>query len=162
MTRQTFDTFVLRQFPDGEKVFTNDLVARLPGLVITQFQLNRPSPNGGSSVNTVLRFDFTDDWYSVLAFLDAENNPTAQYLISAQTPLQYENGVWRGDDLILKVRVQADWSYTIEGTEEFWKAVDAGWMDPYKASNAQDAIRRMCAMLNDHALPPEVMDAMNM
>lgn len=162
MTRPAIDTFELKQFPEGARRFANDFVAHLPGLVITQFSLGTDALDDRNSMNTVLRFDFVDDWYSVLAFLDCENKPTGDYVISAQSPIVLRNGLWKGDELILKVKVSADWSYDIEGEEEFLSAVDDGWMTVYSAMNARETIRKLCVMLDDHTLPPEVMDAVNM
>lgn len=162
MTRPVNYAFELRQYPEGVRHFMNDFVACLPGLVITQFTLERDTPDGAGSLNTILRFDFVEDWYGVLAFLDAENKPTGHYVISAQSPMVFGDGTWRGDDLLLKVKVFADWSYTVEGEEEFNAAVDAGWIRADAAANARETIRKMCVMLNDRTLPPEVMDAVNM
>lgn len=162
MTRQSSATFVLQHYPEGEISFTNDFVAHLPGLIITQFSLNRILADGSSNINTVLRFDFIDDWYSVLAFLDENNKSTGHFVISAQTPLQLKDGIWKGCDLILKIKVQSDWSYSINGEEDFLSATDDGWMRVYFAVNARDTIQKICSMLNDHTLPPEIMDAVNL
>lgn len=162
MTRPAAYTFELRQYPEGVKCFTNDFVACLPGLVITQFSLDRDTPDGSGSINTLLRFDFVEDWYGVLVFLDCANKPTGHYVIYAQSPMEFIDNVWKGDDLLLKVKVFADWSYKVEGDTEFNAAVDGGWMHPDAAMNARDTIRKMCVMLNDRTLPPEVMDAVNM
>jgi predicted RNA-binding protein associated with RNAse of E/G family len=76
--------------------------------------------------------------------------------------MEFVDNVWKGDDLLLKIKVFADWSYKVEGDAEFTAAVDGGWMHPDAAMNARDTIRKMCVMLNDRTLPPEVMDAVNM
>lgn len=162
MTRPANYTFELRQYPEGIRRFTNDFVACLPGLVITQFTLERDTPDGSGSINTILRFDFVEDWYSVLAFLDTENKPTGHYVISAQSQMTFRDGMWKGDDLLLKVKVFADWSYAIEGDVEFTSAVNSGWISEDAAVNARETIRKICVMLNDRTLPPEVMDAVNM
>ncbi|MHB1456335.1 MAG: hypothetical protein ACYC0V_05405 [Armatimonadota bacterium] len=162
MTRPANYIFELRQYPEGVRNFTNDFVACLPGLVITQFNLERDTPDGAGSINTILRFDFVEDWYSVLAFLDIENKPTGHYVISAQSPMDFKDGSWKGDDLILKIKVFADWSYQIEGDKDFIAAIESGWMQADAAMNARETIRKICVMLNDRTLPPEVMDAVNM
>jgi len=139
-------------------MFESDLVAQLPGLLITQFAVSEDVAVPGADA-TALRFDFVEDWYSVIAFLDGEKIPTGHYRISLQTPLRSYNGVWKGDDLILAVEVYPSWEYAIVNEEAFSCAVEEGWMRIYAAANARECLRKLSTMLDEHCLPPEVMDA---
>lgn len=106
-----------------------------------------------------LRFDFLEEWYSILAFLDEDKRPTGHYHVALQSPLRNELGMWRGYDLLLNLEVHAGWDYKVHGEEEFCEAVEEGWMRVYAAANAREAMRKLCAMLDNGGLPQEVMDA---
>jgi predicted RNA-binding protein associated with RNAse of E/G family len=151
--------FAFRRYKAGLRFFENDLVAELPGLIISQFPLPDDCHSCLSGDRTALRFDFVDDWYSVLAFLDRDNRSTGHYRIRMQSSLREERGLWKGDDLLLRVEILQNWAYEIVGEEEFFTAVDDGWMRVHAAANARQTMRRFCAMLNDGCLPQEVMDA---
>ena len=148
--------FQLRRYNSSEQRFENDLVARLPGLLITQFAV--PEDDGAAD-RLALRFDFVDDWYSVLAFLDSDKQPTGHYLITIQTPLGNEDGVWQGDNLALGLEVLPEGQYVITGEEDFYAAVEEGWMKVYAAAKAKETLRKLCLMLDEGCLPQEVMDA---
>lgn len=150
--------FEIRKYKAGAQKFENDLVAQLPGLLITQFAVSEDLAILGEDV-AALRFDFTEDWYSVIAFLDSSKTPTGHYRISIQSPLRNDDGVWKGDDLILAIEVYPNWEYTILNEEAFLCAVEEGWMRIYAASNAKECLRKLILMLDEHCLPPEVMDA---
>lgn len=156
-------SFEFRTYPDGAKVFSNDFVAHLPGLLITQFAVdNNHSLSLAMNIDTTaLRFDFLDDWYSVIAFLDGLNKPTGHYIINTQTPLICQDGMWKGDNLLLKLEVYRDWQYSILGEKDLISAVDDGWMMVNSAINARETIRKTCTMLDDRSLPQEVMDAVS-
>ena len=159
MTRPETISFELERYQSDPQSFENELVAQLPGLLITQFPtLARESPDQVAN-GVVLRFDFIDDWYSVLAFLDADKQPTGRYRISIQTPLRNDGRKWHGNDLILGVEVLPDGSYSLTGEEDFCTAVEEGWMRVYAAANAREALRKLCIMLDEGCLPQEVMDA---
>ncbi|MHB1001162.1 MAG: hypothetical protein ACYC27_18110 [Armatimonadota bacterium] len=161
MARPESVSLEFRLYPDSFHTYCNDFVADLPGLIITQFLVNQRHIDKYSPDTTALRFDFVDDWYSVLAFLDHANQPTGHYIIYAQTPLMQSNGIWKGDNLLLKLVVKKGWNYSIEGEERFLSAVDDGWMRIDSALNARESIRKICTMLDDRSLPLEVMDAVN-
>jgi predicted RNA-binding protein associated with RNAse of E/G family len=108
-----------------------------------------------------LRFDFIDDWYSVIAFLDEDSKPTGHYRVDMQTPLRNENGVWKGDHLILGLVIQPDFHYTVVGDDEFLAAVEEGWMKVFTAAKAREALRTISHMVDSGCLPPEVMDAVH-
>ena len=159
MVRPETVRFEIRRHHGPSKVFVNDLVARLPGLLITQFEV---PPNEHPDLATdrlALRFDFTDEWYSVIAFLDVDESPTGHYRIFIQSPLQNEDEMWRTFDLILGLEVTPNGMYTVTGEEEFCGAVEEGWMRVYAAANARESLRKLCAMLDEGQLPQEVMDA---
>jgi len=159
MARPETVSFELRRYQSEPQSFDNELVAQLPGLLITQFSAFEGESPGQAADGVVLRFDFIDDWYSVLAFLDADKQPTGHYRISIQTSLRNDCGKWRGNDLILGVKVRPDGSYLVTGEEDFCAAVEEGWMRVYSAANAREALRRLCLMLDEGCLPQEVMDA---
>lgn len=149
--------FDFKRYKDTDEEFECDLVAQLPGLLITEYLVS----NSGSSEEpfAALRFDFIDDWYSIAAFLDCNKVPTGRYRIAIQSPLVGKDGVWRGVNLILGIEVYPDWSYVITNEETFLHAVEDGWMRVYSAAKARECMRKLCAMLDEHCLPPEVMDA---
>lgn len=151
--------FELTRYHDDPRRFTSALVAQLPGLLITQSSVysNEHRPCGNDSV--ALRFDFIEDWYSVLAFLDANKQPTGHYRISIQTPLTSHDGVWCGCDLLLGIEVMPGHGYAVMGEEDFCEAVEDGWMRVYAAANAREAMRKLCRLLDEGRLPQEVMDA---
>lgn|GEM_PF-2553202 len=150
--------FEFKRYEDSDEELECDLVAQLPGLLISEYLV----PANGSSAKSqteALRFDFFEDWYSVVAFLDEDKMPTGRYRISMQSPLFGKDGVWRGVNLILGIEVYPDWSYVITDEETFLRAVEDGWMRVYSAAKARECLRKLCAMLDEHYLPPEVMDA---
>jgi predicted RNA-binding protein associated with RNAse of E/G family len=151
--------FQFKRYNNSDENIEGDLVAQLPGLLISQFAV----PDGGgpdpSADTTALRFDFFEDWYSIVAFLNGNKLPTGRYQIAMQSPLHSEDGAWRGVSLILGVEVYPDWEYFITNEEEFLRSVEEGWMRVYSAAKARECLRRLCAMLDEHCLPPEVMDA---
>lgn len=108
-----------------------------------------------------LRFDFFDDWYSVMAFLDADGQPTGHYKITMQTPLEKEDGIWKGDNLVLALVIMPDFHYTVTGEDEFVGAVEDGWMKVYSAAKARESLRTLCHMVESGSLPQEVMDAVH-
>ncbi|MDH7481588.1 MAG: hypothetical protein QHH26_06385 [Armatimonadota bacterium] len=150
--------FEIRRYKSDVHKFENDLVAYLPGLLITQSTVSNDLATLDKDT-TALRFDFIEDWYSVTAFLDSAKNPTGHYHISIQSPLRNDNGVWKGDDLVLAVEVYSNWEYAILNEEAFSCAVEEGWMRIYAAANARECLRKLTLMLDEHCLPPEVMDA---
>jgi predicted RNA-binding protein associated with RNAse of E/G family len=159
MVRTETVRFEIRRHRGPSKFFENDLVARLPGLLITQFEVPSGEHPDLATDKLALRFDFTDEWYSVIAFLDDEKSPTGHYRIFIQSPLQDEDGMWRAFDLILGLEVTPNGMYTVTGEEEFCGAVEEGWMRVYAAANAREALRKLCIMLDQGQLPQEVMDA---
>ena len=156
MVRPSKVRFVINRYRSEPHIYENELVARLPGLLITQFTLppEEPAPD-----RVGLRFDFIEDWYAVLAFLDDRKKPTGHYRLLIQTPLLDSEGIWRGTDLLLHIDVRPDGSYVIDGDDCFCHAVEEGWMRVYSAANAREALRRLCSMLDLGKLPQEVMDA---
>ena len=158
MARPERIKFEFRRYRSEAKSFVNDRVAQLPGLLITQFNPETALP-GLDDDRVALRFDFTDDWYSVLAFLDEEKRPTGHYKICLQSPLNEENGIWIGDDLLLRLEIRPESDYIITGEEEFFSAVETGWMRVFSAAKAREALRKLCSMLDEGQLPQEVMDA---
>lgn len=159
MTRPETIRFELRHYKSDEKSFESDLVAQLPGLIITQSPVRELGSLAQSGDEIALRFDFIDDWYSVLAFLDGSKQPTGHYLISTQTPLRNEGGIWKGNDLILRLEVFPRGEYVISEEENFYTAIDEGWMRVHAAAKAREALRKLCFMLDEGCLPQEVMDA---
>ena len=158
MARPETVKFEIKRYEGGPRMFETDLVAQLPGLIISQYQPSNgehPSLEAG----VALRFDFFDDWYSVIAYLDPDKRPTGYYHISMQSPLRHDNGVWKGYDLILNLDVTPDWCYSVTDEVEFCTAVEEGWMRVYAAANAREALRKICALLDRRSLPQEVMDA---
>lgn len=159
MARTQTIRFEFQRYRDDPEIIENDLVAELPGLLITQFSVaegESPSPDAD---RVGLRFDFVDDWYSVLAFLDQDKRPTGHYRIGIQTPLRSHEGLWRGSKLLLGLEVFPNGEYSVTGEEEFCAAVEEGWMRVYAAAKAREALRNLCIMLDDGCLPQEVMDA---
>ncbi len=151
--------FEIQRYKRPVDVFENDLVARLPGLLITQFQvpiIEHPDGIGGM---LALRFDFTEEWYSVIAFLNNDKSPAGHYRITAQSPLREERNLCKTSDLVLGMEVRPNSNYIITGEEEFCAAVEEGWMRVYAAANAREALRKLSAMLDEGRLPQEVMDA---
>jgi len=108
-----------------------------------------------------LRFDFVEEWYSILAFLDRDGNPTGHYRVGMQTPLQNDEGVWTGDDLLLGLEVLPDFHYVVTGEDDFLTAVEDGWMKVFTAAKARESLRGLCAMVDGGSLPQEVMDAVH-
>jgi len=158
MVRAESVKFELNRYHGDSQKFENDLVAQLPGLLITQFAI----ADGTSRVRQDrlgLRFDFVDDWYNVLAFLDGDKNPTGHYTVALQTPLRNDEGVWKGCDLLLGLEIVPGRDYAILGEEEFFSAVQEGWMRVYAAAKARETLRKLCLMLDEGRLPQEVMDA---
>ena len=159
MARPETIKFEIKRYEGGPRTFESDLVAQLPGLLITQYQVTDgqcPSLEPGC---LALRFDFVDDWYSITAFLDRDKRPTGYYHVSMQSRLRHDNGVWKGYDLILNLNVSPDWDYSVCDEVEFCTAVEEGWMRVYAAANAREALRKICALLDKRSLPQEVMDA---
>lgn len=159
MARSEAARFSFRQYGSASQQFENELVAQLPGLLITQFTVPQ-APRNGHHGSTGLRFDFMDDWYSVVAYLDDEKRPTGYYRISCQSPLHKADGTWKGVGLVLEADVEPDWQYSILHEEEFIQAVEDGWMRVYSAAKARQALRDICKLLDAHSLPQEVMDAL--
>lgn len=159
MARAETVKFELRTYGGLPLTFENDLVAQLPGLLITQFAVPEGEFPGLGTDRVALRFDFVDDWYSVLAFLDGSKKPTGHYRISIQTPMGTEGSIWRGTDLVLGLEVPPNGDYFVTGEEDFCAAVEEGWMRVYAAANAREALRKLCLMLDEGCLPQEVMDA---
>lgn len=159
MARLETIKFEISQYQRAPRVFESDVVAQLPGLLITQFEVPDAEHLGQEADKVALKFDFIDDWYCVVAFLDGNKRPTGHYRISIQTPLRNEGGAWKGCDLILGLEVGPNWDYVVIGEEDFCAAVEEGWMRVYAAANAREALRRLCLMLGGHSLPQEVMDA---
>jgi len=150
----------IKQYGDAPQEFENELVAQLPGLLISQFSLTEPSRNGRHGV-TGLRFDFVEDWYNIIAYLDEAKGPTGYYRISMQSPLHQDSGTWKGVGLVLAAEVEPGWQYTILNEEEFIQAVEDGWMRVFAAAKARASLRDICKLLDEHCLPQEVMDALN-
>lgn len=159
MARVDTIKFAFRRYQSEVQFLKNEFIAELPGLLITQFPVTGEERSALVNDRTVLRFDFVDDWYSVLAFLDGDNGSTGHYRVAAQTPLQFEAGIWQGDNLILGIEIMQNWAYTITGESAFHSAVDDGWITVNSAMYARDTIRRFRTMLEDGCLPQEVMDA---
>lgn len=151
--------FELKRYQNGSRLFANDLVAQLPGLLITQFAVLEGESLGRTTGKVGLRFDFVDDWYCVLVFLDQNMRPTGHYRGLVQTPLKNEDGLWKGSDLLLGLEVSPDGDYYVTGEEDFCAAVEQGWMRVYAAARAREALRKLCSMLDEGRLPQEVMDA---
>lgn len=159
MVRPDTVKFELKRYEAPLQKFENDLVAQLPGLLITQFTVPPPSTKSSGVDITGLRFDFLDDWYSIVAFLDNKKRPTGDYLISAQSPLYNDNGTWKGTDLPLGIRVFPGWHYVLLQEKDLSRAVGQGWLKVYAAANAREALHKLCKLLDEHCLPQEVMDA---
>ena len=159
MARPETIRFEIKHYNGAPRVFENDLVAQLPGLLITQFEVPLCERPDLAADRLALRFDFTDDWYSVIAFLDEDKSPTGHYRISMQAPLRNEDEVWKSLDLILGLEISPNGDYVVTGEEEFCGAVEEGWMRVYAAANAREALRKLCHMLDEGQLPQEVMDA---
>jgi predicted RNA-binding protein associated with RNAse of E/G family len=151
--------FHLKRYDATPQEFENELVAQLPGLVISQFDVPKPSHNGHGV--TGLRFDFVEDWYSIVAYLDETKSPTGYYDVSMQSPLHHDGNVWKGILLVLCAEVEPGWQYAILNEEEFIQAVEDGWMRVFAAAKARAALRDICKLLDEHCLPQEVMDALN-
>jgi hypothetical protein len=151
--------FEIKRYKKAPLAFENDMVAQLPGLLITQFAVPHDEHPDGVGDTLALRFDFTDDWYSVIAFLNGDKSPTGHYRISMQSPLHNEGGLWKTYDLVLGMEVRPNGDYMITGEEEFCAAVEESWMRVYAAANAREALRKLCTMLDEGQLPQEVMDA---
>jgi len=151
--------FEIKRHRDGPRTFENDLVAHLPGLLITQFEVHPSEHPDRAADRLALRFDFTDEWYSVIAFLDENKLPTGHYRIFMQSPLRQEDRFFTTFDLILGLEVSPSGEYEVTGEEEFCDAVEEGWMRVYAAANAREALRKLCLMLDEGRLPQEVMDA---
>ena len=159
MARPETIKFDIKRYEGAPRAFENDLVAQLPGLLITQYQVaNRECPSLEAGC-LALRFDFVEDWYSIIAYLDHDKRPTGHYHVSMQSPLRHDNGVWKGYDLVLNIDVSPDWDYSVADEVEFCTAVEDGWMRVYAAANAREALRKICTLLDRHSLPQEVMDA---
>ena len=152
-------SFEFRRYRQSTAQFENENVAELPGLLITQRTLNNDEPKLHDNDKLVLRFDFIDDFYSVQVFLDAEKQPTGHYRCTMQTPLRNIDGVWKGDDLLLGLEVLPGFQYYITGENEFFSAVEEGWMRVHSAAKAREILRRLCHMIENGCLPQEVMDA---
>lgn len=159
MARSETIRFEIKHHDGALRVFENDLVAQLPGLLITQFEVPLCERPDVAADKLALRFDFTDEWYSVIAFLDGDKSPTGHYRISIQSPLRNEGVVWKSLDLILGLEISPNGDYLVTGEEEFCGAVEEGWMRVYAAANAREALRKLCQMLDEGRLPQEVMDA---
>jgi predicted RNA-binding protein associated with RNAse of E/G family len=161
MTHSETVRFEIWHYRSGIEAFENELVALLPGLLITQFSTPK-SNNWLPGVTGVgLRFDFIEDWYSVLAYLDDNKRPTGFYHIFIQSPLENHKGIWRGTALELNIAVYPDGSYVVNGEEEFCAAVEDGWLRVYAAAKARETLRNLCLMLDEGRLPQEVMDAVS-
>lgn len=152
--------FELRRYNDDLELFENDYVAQLPGLLITQFNIESDG-HGNSDDRVALRFDFIDDWYSIIAFLDEDKHSTGHFEISMQSPLSHDGYVWRGDDLILDLAIFPSLKYELKGEDDFTSAIEQGWIRIRSAAKVQEALHKLCLMLEDGCLPPEVMDAMD-
>ncbi|MHB0913802.1 MAG: hypothetical protein ACYC2Y_10235 [Armatimonadota bacterium] len=152
-------TLELRRYQEEPERLENDLVAKLPGLVLSQYIVPQCSLPCFYDDRLALRFDFVDDWYCIHAYLNGDKRPTGHYRISMQTPLRLDEGVWRGDSLVLGLEVLPGFEYKVTGEERFVRAVDEGWIRISTASHARDALRGLCSVLEDRCLPPEVMDA---
>lgn len=159
MARPETIKFEIKRYEGAPRTFENDLVAQLPGLLITQYQVANGECPPLEDGCLGLRFDFLDDWYSIVAFLDSEKRPTGYYHVSMQSPLRHDGGVWKGYDLILKLDLSPNWDYSVTDEVEFCTAVEEGWMRVYAAANAREALRKICSMLDKRSLPQEVMDA---
>ena len=159
VARPDIAKFRMRQYDGTPQEFENELVAQLPGLLISQFNVPQPPCNGHHGV-TGLRFDFMDDWYSIIAYLDEGKSPTGYYHVSMQSPLHNDDGVWKGTRLVLAADIEPGWEYTILNEEEFIEAVEEGWMRIFAAAKAREALRDVCKLLDEHCLPQEVMDAL--
>lgn len=159
MARPDTVKFCFRRFDDVPQEFENDLVAQLPGLLISMCSIPESSRNGHGVAG--LRFDFVEDWYSITAYLDETKSPTGYYDVAMQSPLYNDSGVWKGIRLILEAEVGPDWEYNILNEEEFIQAVEDGWMRVFAAAKARAALRDICRLLDDHCLPQEVMDALS-
>lgn len=159
MARPDTAQFQMKQYDDRPQAFENELIAQLPGLLISQFDVPQPPCNGHHGA-TGLRFDFMDDWYSIIAYLDDGKNPTGYYHISMQSPLHNDDGIWKGTDLVLAADIAPGWEYMVRNEEEFIQAVEDGWMRVYAAANARKALRDMCNLVEQGRLPQEVMDAL--
>jgi len=153
--------FEIWHFRTGLESFANELVAQLPGLLITQFTIPQDNHQFANSNSVGLRFDFIDDWYSVLAYLDTFKRPTGFYHIFIQSPLCNQKGIWRGTALELTITVYPDRTYMVSGEQEFCAAVEEGWMRVYAAAKARETLRNLCLMLDEGRLPQEVMDAVS-
>src|SRR5665647_2361768 len=116
--------FEIRRYRKPPSVFENDLVAQLPGLLITQFQVPPEEHPYGMADSLALRFDFTEEWYSVIAFLNADKSPTGYYRIFMQSPLRNEEGVRKSYDLVLGIEAHPNGDYMVTGEEDFCAAVD--------------------------------------
>ncbi|MBN1593437.1 MAG: DUF402 domain-containing protein [Candidatus Coatesbacteria bacterium] len=159
MSRPETVKFEFKQYEGGPRTFENDLVAQLPGLLITQYPISNGECSPLEAGCLALRFDFVDDWYSITAYLEPDKRPTGYYHISMQSPLRHDDGVWKGYDLILNLDLGPDWDYSVADEIEFCTAVEDGWMRVYAAANAREALRKICCLLDDRILPQEVMDA---
>jgi predicted RNA-binding protein associated with RNAse of E/G family len=161
LARSETINFEFQRYNSFARRYENDLVAALPGLLITQFVVPQSTLSCFNGDRLALRFDFIDDWYCVMAFLDDDGKATGHYRVDIQTPLQNEDGVWKGDHLLLGLVIKPDFHYTIVGEEEFLTAFEDGWMKVYSAAKAREALRSLCTMVDQGALPQEVMDAVH-
>lgn len=159
MARPQIVKFEIRRYRRDSLVFANDLVAELPGLLITQFEVPHTEHPDGIGDTLALRFDFTEEWYSVIAFLNGDKSPTGHYRIYMQSPPRNEDGVWKTYDLVLGMEVRPNGDYMVTGEEDFCAAVEESWMRVFAAANAREALRKLCGMLDEGQLPQEVMDA---
>lgn len=143
------------------KSFENELVASLPGLLITQFSVPSESSVGMIDDKVVLRFDFCDDWYSVLVYLDEMNHPTGHYKIYVQTPLVHHGDFWSGEDMVVGMEIIPGFGYLLKGEEEFLRNTRDGWIQAGTFLRVRDTMRTLRSMLDEGTLPQEVMYAVN-
>ncbi|HEY3299060.1 MAG TPA: hypothetical protein VGK34_10425 [Armatimonadota bacterium] len=161
MARTETINFEFRRFNSFIRRYENDLVAKLPGLLITQFVVPQSTLSCFQGDRLALRFDFVDDWYCVMAFLDDNGNATGHYRVDIQSPLISDDGVWKGDHLLLGLVIKPDFHYTIVGEDDFLSAVEEGWLKVSRAAKARESLRALCHMVDGGSLPQEVMDAVH-
>lgn len=159
MARTDTIEFEFRRYRRNNSHFASDIVAELPGLLISQMPLSEDETGINDTDSLVLRFDFIDDYYHVKVFLDENKRPTGHYRCSMQTPLRRVEGIWKGDDLLLSLEVLPGFEYYITGEDEFFSAVEEGWMRVHSAAKAREILRRLTHMIENGCLPQEIMDA---
>lgn len=156
-------TIRYRRLPARVQRFTQALVARAPGCVVTLLdavELARPMHVGGALVlepgSPIVWFTFPGRWHDVGRF-HLRDGTFSGFYANVIRPAVMEGDRWSITDLCLDVWRGADGAVALLDEDEFEGAVAAAWLDAATAERARHEAEALLAGARSGTWPsPEV------